>query len=1387
MKILAWNVQGAKKGQIREEIRYLKQAQQPDLLFLIETLTSEETTKQLLPQLGFDQFDYTLPVNHSGGIWVLWNTKNIMANVLLKEDRAIHMLVFDIVIQKFSIISGIYAPAQSGHKDVFWNHLRDLHGIVDMPWCLIGDFNELECHDDKTGGPPAGPSRLTRLPSFLNYCQARSLPVLGRRFTWKKRIHGHLIYEKLDRAIGRQDWCCQYPDCCVINGPFTCSDHCYVMLDTNPAQFAPRKSLFRYQPHWSHYHEAQSIVRKKWLGQGTGAPMFRFTRKLRRIKRELKIWSRSKFSAFRTQIEKNTSKLQFVESRIITNPQSPRLNDWHFRLLKQREKILLFNKRYWGNLARKKWLVDGDRNSRYFHQAAKIKKRNCSIIRIKDASGIWLDDIHVIRQQFLHDFTQRFTSARESLTRLNCTLTTPVVTTEENDALIQPITDAEIYDAVFQMDPHKAPGSDGFGASFYQDHWVVIKELLCVAIKDFFRSGKLLKEVNHTLITLIPKVANPESTAHFRPISLCNTVYKIVAKILVNRMKPILQRIIHPTQSAFIPHRTIHDNILIAHEIVNKFKIMKGKKGFVALKLDMEKAYDRLEWDFLLSCLKQLGFHDTWIQWIKECISTVSYSFIINNEPHGFFKPSRGLRQGDPLSPYLFTICMDVLAKRLHALSLNPKSGIGIKIAQDAERIPCLLFADDSLLFCKATPRACQQLKEVLDTFCTQSGQLVNFHKSSILFSNNTRNLDKQVVGGIFNIPHSSSLGHYLGCSLFQGRPPADLFRTLTSKAVAKLDDWKAKSFSKAGRIILIQSNLESLPIHTMQCYKLPSRITDQLDRIHREFFWKKNTSEKGLPLVAWDKICRPKILGGLGLRKSAAVNIAFLAKLAWKILTQPENLWVQQMRAKYGAPERFFEARSKPTDSWVWKCLLRLRPFIKQGIRWKVGNGRSINFWTDNWCAEDNLLSLLDRDPSSIPDLDMKVSAFISPDKQWDSSHLSLYLPSDFIQTIQSIPLPITDVADSFCWGYFGSGAFSTKSATWKAHDNIPRDQPKWKYQWIWKLDVAPKIRIFLWQLCHNSLPSRGTLMRRGLQLDPLCSACDTDIEDTDHIFLHCPMVRQVWDLAVAHQWLPSLPFPHSDSPLREQLHLLVQNQYPRVDRVVLLLWSIWKSRNALIFRTESIPPMGTLLRAKRSWAEWMLRASSSGPNSSISYSSPHPHHLPKDPHLIGWTLPRGGFIKINFDGSKSLAGAAAGFVLRSWQGGFIKAGSRFLENASILVAEATAMRDGISTALQAGFRRLEVEGDNQIVIKAVQKQIQVPWQIAPILQDIWNMIGCCETVLFRHIYREGNMAADWVAKYGCSIRGHSLTCFSSPPSRQFLFVLVDDNLGRTLARRAT
>ena len=168
----------------------------------------------------------------------------------------------------------------------------------------------------------------------------------------------------------------------------------------------------------------------------------------------------------------------------------------------------------------------------------------------------------------------------------------------------------------------------------------------------------------------------------------------------------------------------------------------------------------------------------------------------------------------------------------------------------------------------------------MLSKFCQSSGQLINFHKSSLTFSKNASAHDRQVVSSVFNITHHDSLVRYLGCLVFQGRPNTKTFLDLVNKTASKLQPWKTKNVSKAGRVALIQANIESMPAHTMQCFQLPSTTTKQIDRISRNFFLKKSNNSSGLPMVSWDKICRPKKVGGLKRRKMEAVNSAFLSKL---------------------------------------------------------------------------------------------------------------------------------------------------------------------------------------------------------------------------------------------------------------------------------------------------------------------------------------------------------------------------------------------------------------------------------------------------------------------------------------------------------------------------
>jgi len=202
MKIISWNVQGAKRAQVLLEIQFLKRTHKPNIVFLLETMVNEKKIRHIIPRIGFEHFDFIEPSNHSGGLAVLWNNANIHASILWKEQRAIHMLIHDPSITQNLIISGIYAPAQQRDKDIFWNHLYHLNEVVDLPWCIVGDFKELANPSEKRGGRPQPSTKFARINDFMNTINASTIPTNGSLFTWKKRIHTHLIYERLDRAIG---------------------------------------------------------------------------------------------------------------------------------------------------------------------------------------------------------------------------------------------------------------------------------------------------------------------------------------------------------------------------------------------------------------------------------------------------------------------------------------------------------------------------------------------------------------------------------------------------------------------------------------------------------------------------------------------------------------------------------------------------------------------------------------------------------------------------------------------------------------------------------------------------------------------------------------------------------------------------------------------------------------------------------------------------------------------------------------------------------------------------------------------------------------------------------------------------------------------------------
>lgn len=603
-------------------------------------------------------------------------------NVIFKANRFIATKISLLNEDKSFIAIFIYAPPNYSEKEAFWKELMLFVNSLSTLFIIIGDYNEIGAPHEKIGGAAPNSSRFKRITLLKSNCNILDIPFSGQVYTWRKKVAGeNNIWERLDRVMASPTFIEQFPTANIKNHLFTSSDHCQVQLSFTSNTREVKATPFRFEKQWTFRKDFLVLVAKIWNKRLVGSNMYCFTQKCKLLKNKAKEWSKNKFGKVTDQIRKTDAQLNNIQPKIIDNTASIELISKYNRLLKKRHKLIDFSTTYWQQRSKIKYLKLGDQNNTFFHRAASIRK-NRNMIKIYTAqNNSSSQNPNIIRKLVEEDFKDRFKSDENSNfdARIDFQLLDNIITPEDNYELCAQVSDQEIHNAVFQLDPDKSPGPDGYPPLFFQKYWGIIGKSVIRSVKAFFHSGKLLKEVNHTFIALIPKIENPSSANHFRPISLCSTMYKIISKILVNRLKQVLGKIVHPLQGAFVPDRLIQDNILMAHEVFHAFRKKTGASGWIAIKLDMEKAYDRLEWGYIFTTLEKLGFCQQWIDWIRECVSTVSFSVIVNGIPSDQFFPSRGIRQGDPLSPYLFILCAELLARQLQYIGPERVQALGVR------------------------------------------------------------------------------------------------------------------------------------------------------------------------------------------------------------------------------------------------------------------------------------------------------------------------------------------------------------------------------------------------------------------------------------------------------------------------------------------------------------------------------------------------------------------------------------------------------------------------------------------------------------------------------------------------------------------------------------
>uniref|UniRef100_A0A8I6YHP9 Reverse transcriptase domain-containing protein n=1 Tax=Hordeum vulgare subsp. vulgare TaxID=112509 RepID=A0A8I6YHP9_HORVV len=449
----------------------------------------------------------------------------------------------------------------------------------------------------------------------------------------------------------------------------------------------------------------------------------------------------------------------------------------------------------------------------------------------------------------------------------------PKVNAEMNDSLCKPYSDEEISNALFQIGPLKALGCDGLPTRFFQRNWALLKAEITTAVREFFVSGIMPEGVNDTAIVLIPKVPHPKDLKDFRPISLCNVIYKIVSKCMVNRLRPVLTELISENQSAFIPGRLITDNSIIAFECLHHIQSLNNNAvDLCAYKLDLSKAYDRVDWSFLEKALVKWGFPELWISRVMACVSSVKYSVKFNGKLMEAFSPSRGLRQGDPLSPFLFLFVADALSALLNKAAREDALQ-GITICRGAPEITHLLFADDSLLFFQASQQQALLVKGVLNTFAAATGQLINPSKCSILFSSQCSAQVIQELKLTLDISQEAFESKYLGLPVPEGRMHKGNFEFTQERLRKILVDWSEQYMSSGSKEILIKAMAQAIPAYVMSIFRLPASVCDDITRMIQQYWGEVENGKKKMAWMSWEKLRLPKSMGGLGFRDMRAFN----------------------------------------------------------------------------------------------------------------------------------------------------------------------------------------------------------------------------------------------------------------------------------------------------------------------------------------------------------------------------------------------------------------------------------------------------------------------------------------------------------------------------------